>query len=556
MSNSQGTIKGSEVIASALADSGIDTIFTLAGGHFLPTYEAIGSQKRIEIIAARHELGAGYMASGYALASGKTGVVFSGAPGPGATNLVTPVANAFADSIPLLVLTGQVDRRYMNRNILQYADNIALFNQFCKSSLQAVSAIEIPNLIATSLQIASSNRPGPVQLDIPQNIQAELSNEYRKIEMAKLSSNPPSANIIDQVINLINESTRPIIISGHGVIRSNGTDSLSECAQLLGAPVATSRSGIGSINSANEHSIGMLGFYGTNTASEAVASADLVIVIGCSLGEQTTYGWKPDLFSETSKIIQVDIDPKQPNLVYGVDIGIQCDAAFFLSTLVERLSSKTKSTWYSKKPKPMPAKNNPANGLSAADVLQSLNKFISDKTLLSGDIGNHRLWICDQLEITCPERLLQSCEFDAMGFSLPAAIGAAISDRNRKIVSISGDGGFIHTMGELAVIKELNLSIAIVIFIDGALGILKHQAEEMWGRDYFVDLQPIEFTKVAEGFGIPAERIDKIEDLDDKISWALEISGPSLLAIKIDKDEIFPPLRSKIEQRKRDLMTK
>ena len=433
MSNSQGTIKGSEVIASALADSGIDTIFTLAGGHFLPTYEAIGSQKRIEIIAARHELGAGYMASGYALASGKTGVVFSGAPGPGATNLVTPVANAFADSIPLLVLTGQVDRRYMNRNILQYADNIALFNQFCKSSLQAVSAIEIPNLIATSLQIASSNRPGPVQLDIPQNIQAELSNEYRKIEMAKLSNNPPSANIIDQVINLINESTRPIIISGHGVIRSNGTDSLSECAQLLGAPVATSRSGIGSINSANEHSIGMLGFYGTNTASEAVASADLVIVIGCSLGEQTTYGWKPDLFSETSKIIQVDIDPKQPNLVYGVDIGIQCDAAFFLSTLVERLSSKTKSTWYSKKPKPMPAKNNPANGLSAADVLQSLNKFISDKTLLSGDIGNHRLWICDQLEITCPERLLQSCEFDAMGFSLPAAIGAAISDRNRKI---------------------------------------------------------------------------------------------------------------------------
>ena len=556
MSNSQGIIKGSEVIASALADSGIDTIFTLAGGHFLPTYEAIGSQKRIEIIAARHELGAGYMASGYALASGKTGVVFSGAPGPGATNLVTPVANAFADSIPLLVLTGQVDRRYMNRNILQYADNIALFNQFCKSSLQAVSAIEIPNLIATSLQIASSNRPGPVQLDIPQNIQAELSNEYRKIEMAKLSNNPPSANIIDQVINLINESTRPIIISGHGVIRSNGTGSLSECAQLLGAPVATSRSGIGSINSANEHSIGMLGFYGTNTASEAVASADLVIVIGCSLGEQTTYGWKPDLFSETSKIIQVDIDPKQPNLVYGVDIGIQCDAAFFLSTLVERLSSKTKSTWYSKKPKPMPAKNNPANGLSAADVLQSLNKFISNKTLLSGDIGNHRLWICDQLEITCPERLLQSCEFDAMGFSLPAAIGAAISDRNRKIVSISGDGGFIHTMGELAVIKELNLSIAIVIFIDGALGILKHQAEEMWGRDYFVDLQPIEFTKVAEGFGIPAERIDKIEDLDDKISWALEISGPSLLAIKIDKDEIFPPLRSKIEQRKRDLMTK
>ena len=556
MSNSQDVIKGSEVIASALADAEIKTIFTLAGGHFLPTYEAIGSQKRIEIIAARHELGAGYMASGYALASGQTGVVFSGAPGPGATNLLTPVANAFADSIPLLVLTGQVDRRYMNRNILQYADNIALFSQFCKSSFQAVSAGEIPNLISTSLQIASSDRPGPVHLDIPQNIQAELINKCRKIEIAQLSSNPPSKNMIDQVINLINQSMRPVIISGHGVIRSNGTDALLECAQLLGAPVATSRSGIGSINSSSEHSVGMLGFYGTSTASEAVSSADLLLVIGCSLGEQTTYGWKPNLFAEGSKIIQVDIDPKQPNLVYGVDMGVQCDAACFLSSLAERLGSKTKSSWYSKKPIPMSAKNNPTQGLSAADVLQSLNKYISDKTLLSGDIGNHRLWICDQLEITCPERLLQSCEFDAMGFSLPAAIGAAIYDRSRKVISISGDGGFIHTMGELAVIRELNLSLVIVVFIDGALGILKHQAEEMWGRDYFVNLQPIEFTKVAEGFGIPAESIEKIEDLDEKISWALEISGPSLLAIRIDKDEIFPPLRSKIEQRKRDLMTK
>ena len=165
--------------------------------------------------------------------------MFSGAPGPGATNLVTPVANAFADSIPLLVLTGQVDRRYMNRNILQYADNISLFSQFCKSSLQAVSAVEIPNLISTSLQIASSDRPGPVHLDIPQNIQAELINKYRKIEIAQLSSNPPSQNTIDLVINLINQSKRPVIISGHGVIRSNGTDALLECAQLLGAPVAT-----------------------------------------------------------------------------------------------------------------------------------------------------------------------------------------------------------------------------------------------------------------------------------------------------------------------------
>ena len=190
--NLTGSI-GSEAIASSLHLAGIDTVFTVAGGHFLPTYNAIGRFGAPAIVAARHELGAGYMASGYALAKGRAGVVFSGAPGPGATNLATPVANAMADSIPLLVITAQVDRRYSNRNILQHCDNAGLLGQFCKRSVQAVSAAEMPNLISTALQIAQSGRPGPVHIDLPQNLQAEKPGILESIPFRPLR--PPSATI-------------------------------------------------------------------------------------------------------------------------------------------------------------------------------------------------------------------------------------------------------------------------------------------------------------------------------------------------------------------------
>ena len=545
---------GSQALATAMVEGGIETIFTLAGGHFLPTYEAIGKQGRIEIVAARHELGAGYMASGYALATGTPGVVFSGAPGPGATNLVTPVANAQADSIPMLVLTAQVDRRYLNRNILQYADNVGIFNQFCKSSVQAVSATELPNLIATSLQIATSGRQGPVHIDLPQSLQAESINVLESLSKAQFPINEPSGVALSSLFNLIEKSDRPAILAGHGVIRGRGTRALGECAKILGAPVATSRSGIGSINSADENSVGMLGFYGTDTAKEAIRQADLVLVIGCALGEQTTFGWQTDLFAPDVTIVHVDVDPKQANLVYPISVAFQCCAGAFL----ERLKgfSKKKKRWYRKKPHPIAAANRPDNGLSAADVLQMLNFHLDDQMLVSGDIGNHRLWMCDQLRITCPERLMQSCEFDAMGFSLPAAVGAAVANPQRRVVSISGDGGFVHTLGEMAVIKAMALPVIIIVFVDGALGILRHQAEAIWGNDRYVRLEPIDFTTVANGFGIEARKIENTDDLKDAMAWAFKKEGPCLLSVVIDPAEVFPPLKSKIEQRKKDLMTK
>ena len=545
-------IKGNRIIAEAIRDIGIETVFTVAGGHFLPTYNEIGILGETTIVTARHEQGAGYMASGYALATGRVGVVFSGAPGPGATNLVTSVANAQADSIPLLVLTAQVDKRYLHRNILQYCDNVVLFEPFCKRSIQAASLDEIPNLLATSIQLALSGRPGPVHIALPQNLQAERSLYKKIIPFDQLKPGEPAESDINKLLEKLSSCQRPAILSGHGVMRAGASKVLQEVAEKLGAPVATSRSGIGSLPTSHPQSVGMLGFYGTETARESISEADLILVLGCALGEQTTFGWRSEIFEKDALILQVDVDVSQLNRVYKLDQGIAFDVGAVLNKLSANLAKR--NSWFHRRPKKIQPQNDPVRGISAATFIQVLNSYLPDDAIVSADIGNHRLWVCDQLNVTRPEGLLQSCEFDAMGFSLPAAIGASIALPGTKIISISGDGGFVHTFGELSVAKEKGLPVVGIVFVDGALGILRHQAEEMYGKDHFTRLAKIDFAKFADALDIESRKVKNDKDLDQSIAWAINSSNPVLLSVAIDPNEVFPPLRTKIEQRRRDLM--
>ena len=545
-------IKGNQIIAEAIRDVGIETVFTVAGGHFLPTYNEIGILGETTIVTARHEQGAGYMASGYALATGRVGVVFSGAPGPGATNLVTSVANAQADSIPLLVLTAQVDKRYLHRNILQYCDNVVLFEPFCKRSIQAASLDEIPNLLATSIQLALSGRPGPVHIALPQNLQAERSLYKKIIPFDQLKPGEPAESDINKLLEKLSSCQRPAILSGHGVMRAGASKVLQEVAEKLGAPVATSRSGIGSLPTSHPQSVGMLGFYGTETARESISEADLILVLGCALGEQTTFGWRSEIFEKDALILQVDVDVSQLNRVYKLDQGIAFDVGAVLNKLSANLAKR--NSWFHRRPKKIQPQNDPVRGISAATFIQVLNSYLPDDAIVSADIGNHRFWVCDQLNVTRPEGLLQSCEFDAMGFSLPAAIGASIALPGTKIISISGDGGFVHTFGELSVAKEIGLPVVGIVFVDGALGILRHQAEEMYGKDYFTRLAKIDFAKFADALDIESRTVKNDKDLDQSIAWAINSSNPVLLSVAIDPNEVFPPLRTKIEQRRRDLM--
>ncbi len=543
---------GRIAIARMLQEGGIDTVFTVAGGHFLPTYHEMGQLGAPRVVPARHEQGAGYMASGYALSTGRPGVVLTGAPGPGATNVVTAVANAQADSIPLLVITAQVDRRYVHRNILQYCDNVGLLDPFCKSSTQAVSLDEITNLLATGLQLAASGRPGPVHIALPQNLQADRIEGWNPVTVMPAEAAPAPPEAISAAAAALAAAERPAILAGHGVIRGGGTAALAALAEQLGAPVATSRSGIGSIDTEHPRSVGMLGFYGTEAAREAMASADVIVIAGCALGEQTTYGWRASLFASDATLIQIDIDPSQINRNYRSSTGIVADAGQALAALAAEVERQ--EPWFDRRPQRTEPQNNPDQGLSAATFLQALNRHTGGDVVCSADIGNHRLWVCEQLDVARPDGLLQSCEFDAMGFSLPAAIGASVAGDGARVVSISGDGGFVHTMGELVVAKDLGLPVVAVVFVDGALGILKHQAEEFYGEDHFVELGAIDFAALAAALGVEGHTIDDPSQLDKALEAALSADGPTLIAVKIDPDEVFPPLRVKIEQRKIDLL--
>jgi thiamine pyrophosphate-dependent acetolactate synthase large subunit-like protein len=296
----------------------------------------------------------------------------------------------------------------------------------------------------------------------------------------------------------------------------------------------------------------MLGFYGTDRAREAIAGADVVLIVGCAMGEQTTFGWRPTLFAEDATIIQIDVDPSQINRIYVVDQGVVADAGATLAALAPLVERR--SPWFGGERVVTGPLNDPDKGLSAATLLQALNRHAPDEVVFSADIGNHRLWVCEQLDISRPDGLLQSCEFDAMGFSLPAALGAGVASPGTRLVAIAGDGGFVHTMGELRVARDLDLPLVAVVFVDGALGILKHQAEEMYGEDHFVELGAIDFAGLSEALGVPARTVTQEAELDDAVSWAMGLAGPSLLAVAIDPDEVFPPLRTKIEQRKIDLL--
>ena len=372
MPASSQRVQGRRVIAETLRDTGVGAVFTVAGGHFLPTYHELGRLGAPRVVAARHEQGAGYMASGHALVTGEPGIVLSGAPGPGATNLVTAVANAQADSIPLLVLSAQVDRRYVHCNILQYCDNVGLFAPFCKSSVQATSAEEIPNLVATGLQLAASGRPGPVHIALPQNLQAESTAGPAPVQAVAPRPAEPASSCIEEIMGRLARSRRPAILAGHGVIRSGGSAALTRLAEQLGAPVATSRSGIGSIPTSHLSSVGMLGFYGTGAARQAVAGADLVLVAGCALGEQTTFGWRSDLIAAGAQLVQVDADPSQINRIYPADQGIVADAACLLAAAAGVADQR--EPWFAARPARTEPCNDPGNGLSAATVVAALNR--------------------------------------------------------------------------------------------------------------------------------------------------------------------------------------
>ena len=539
-------MKGGEAIIKALKNNGVDTIFGYPGGQVIPFYDMLYDAD-LNHILVRHEQCAAHAAEGYARASGKVGVCLA-TSGPGATNLVTGIANAYMDSSPIIAITGQVPSHLIGNDAFQEADIVGITMPITKHAYQIKDQDIIPSIINASFDIASSGRPGPVLIDVPKEIQEAELNDFIEDAVSTPGYKPTvKGNIkqIKKVAEMIKESNKPIILAGGGVIISNAEEELKTLAKLINAPVCTSLMGKGAINESDDLAIGMLGMHGREVANQSVNKCDLLIVVGCRFSDRTT--GKLEEFIPNSKVIHIDIDPAEIGKNIEVDIPVVGDAKIILSSLNKELTGNNPSNSWLKsimefKKTAIPRVSYEDIPLKPQQVIKEIGQAITDDTIVTTDVGLHQMWAAHFLDIAKPRKFISSGGLGTMGFGFPAAIGAKVACPENPVVSIVGDGGFLMVCQELATIKEHDIPIIVTILNNRKLGMVYQWQNLLYNKRLSeTDLgNSPDFVKLAESFGINGVAIEKPGDTQKAISKAIKDNESVVLDITIKKDEFIP----------------
>lgn len=539
-------MKGGEAIIKALKNNGVDTIFGYPGGQVIPFYDMLYDAD-LNHILVRHEQCAAHAAEGYARASGKVGVCLA-TSGPGATNLVTGIANAYMDSSPIIAITGQVPSHLIGNDAFQEADIVGITMPITKHAYQIKDQDIIPSIINASFDIASSGRPGPVLIDVPKEIQEAELNDFIGDAVSTPGYKPTvKGNIkqIKKVAEMIKESNKPIILAGGGVIISNAEEELKTLAKLINAPVCTSLMGKGAINESDDLAIGMLGMHGREVANQSVNKCDLLIVVGCRFSDRTT--GKLEEFIPNSKVIHIDIDPAEIGKNIEVDIPVVGDAKIILSSLNKELTGNNPSNSWLKsimefKKTAIPRVSYEDIPLKPQQVIKEIGQAITDDTIVTTDVGLHQMWAAHFLDIAKPRKFISSGGLGTMGFGFPAAIGAKVACPENPVVSIVGDGGFLMVCQELATIKEHDIPIIVTILNNRKLGMVYQWQNLLYNKRLSeTDLgNSPDFVKLAESFGINGVAIQKPGDTQKAISKAIKDNESVVLDITIKKDEFIP----------------
>ena len=539
-------MKGGEAIIKALKNNGVDTIFGYPGGQVIPFYDMLYDAD-LNHILVRHEQCAAHAAEGYARASGKVGVCLA-TSGPGATNLVTGIANAYMDSSPIIAITGQVPSHLIGNDAFQEADIVGITMPITKHAYQIKDQDIIPSIINASFDIASSGRPGPVLIDVPKEIQEAELNDFIEDAVSTPGYKPTvKGNIkqIKKVAEMIKESNKPIILAGGGVIISNAEEELKTLAKLINAPVCTSLMGKGAINESDDLAIGMLGMHGREVANQSVNKCDLLIVVGCRFSDRTT--GKLEEFIPNSKVIHIDIDPAEIGKNIEADIPVVGDAKIILSSLNKELTGNNPSNSWLKsimefKKTAIPRVSYEDIPLKPQQVIKEIGQAITDDTIVTTDVGLHQMWAAHFLDIAKPRKFISSGGLGTMGFGFPAAIGAKVACPENPVVSIVGDGGFLMVCQELATIKEHDIPIIVTILNNRKLGMVYQWQNLLYNKRLSeTDLgNSPDFVKLAESFGINGVAIEKPGDTQKAISKAIKDNESVVLDITIKKDEFIP----------------
>ena len=538
---------GSRVVTEALLKEGVKIIFGYPGGAVIPLYDVLYETPEIKHILTRHEQAAAHAADGYARATGEVGVCIA-TSGPGATNLVTGIATAYMDSIPLVVLTGQVPTSMIGNDAFQEANITGITYSITKHNYLVKDVDELPGVLKEAFYIARTARPGPVLIDLPRNVQTgETSVPYPE-EVQIRSYNPNykgNPKQIRRAAEAIDKSERPVIYAGGGVISSGASSELAEFARRINIPVTTTLMGLGSFPEDDPLSLKMLGMHGTRYANYAVSDTDLLIAVGARFDDRIT--GKISEFASHAKIIHIEIDPTAISKNVRVDIPIVGDAKNILSQLLSAArKGKKRESWHQKIQewkKKYPLKYELGGDLKPQYVVEMIYKVTEGEAIITTEVGQNQMWAAQFYQYTKPRTFISSGGLGTMGYGFPASIGAQIGRPEKIVFDIAGDGSFQMNIQELATAVNYKVPVKIAILNNGYLGMVRQWQQLFYESRYSqVNLEGHpDFVKVAQAYEIEGIRVIKPEQVEPALKKALNIAGPVILDFRVSREEnVFP----------------
>lgn len=539
-------MNGAQHILDAFQRHNISTVFGYPGGCIMPLYDALVDDVGVEHVLCRHEQACALAADGYARASGKLGVCIA-TSGPGATNLITGVANAHRDSIPMLVITGQVPSGLIGTDAFQETDVLGMTLGIVKHSYLVDDADSLPAIMEEAMELAQSGRPGPVWIDIPKDLLlADVSDapfprsEPREISFPDLA----------EALTMLRAARKPILYSGGGISLAHAEDRFRTFAESAALPAVVTLKGIGNPGKHNPYNLGMLGMHGSRAANKAVDECDLLLVIGARLDDRATGSL--DGFAPNAKMIHIDADAAEINKLRPTELAIRGDLNDILETLTNALQDKPLDigdwrkqcrTWYTTGGFHAADNEEPLAPITGPAFVRQLSRIAPDDTVIACDVGQHQMWVAQHYDFDHPRHHLTSGGLGTMGFGLPAAIGAQFADRNSTVINVTGDGSFMMNAQELATIRRYNLPVKLIVMDNQCLGMVRQQQELFYGnRESQINLDDNpDFVAMARAFDIPALHISRTDQIRRGIETILAYNGPMLLHVAISReDNVWP----------------
>jgi len=550
-------MNGARILLESLKREGVDLVFGYPGGTVINLYDELMNVREIRHILPRHEQGGTHAADGYARATGKVGVAIA-TSGPGATNTITGIATAYMDSIPMVIITGQVPTPLIGNDAFQEVDIIGITRPITKHSFLIRHAKDIPTIVRKAFYIAKSGRPGPVLIDFPKDVQISQA-EFKWPEQIDIRGYKPNLEghpkQVEKAVEMLLAARRPVIYVGGGVILANAADELTQLARTLQFPVTTTLMGLGSFPENDGLALKMLGMHGAYAANMAMTHSDLIIAVGARFDDRVT--GKIATFAPHAKIIHIDVDPASIRKNVRVDLPIVGDTRDVLAKMLEVLKTKgdqmtaqqqAMEPWHEdiaawKEKHPISYKHS-STTIKPQYVIQKLRELSEDDAIMATDVGQHQMWVAQFFEFHQARTLLTSGGLGTMGFGLPAAMGAQAAFPKRQVICVCGDGGVQMNMQELATMVQQRLPVKIVVLNNNFLGMVRQWQELFFDKRYSqtcLEL-PMDFAKIAEAYGAKGLKADKPSEVEQVIKEGFAHNGPVIMEFKIAREEKVLPM--------------